>query len=109
MVESTPYVVYDSIEVYKQQGLSETSGRDMLLQAEMNKKKQAAKKEMEKYDIDIGSLAPGEIKNAHRLYKLPYKVESIFMTCLESTSRIRFMGAKAEMAQSTLSFSSRRR
>jgi hypothetical protein len=50
----------------------------MLLQAEMNKKKQAAKEEMANYDIDLGSLAPGEIKNAHRLYKLPYKVESIF-------------------------------
>jgi hypothetical protein len=33
---------------------------------------------MAKYDIDLGRLAPGEIKNFHRLYKLPYKVESIF-------------------------------
>jgi hypothetical protein len=49
----------------------------MLLQAEMNKKKQAAKEEMAKYD-DLGSLAPGEIKNPHRLYKLPYKVEIMF-------------------------------
>jgi hypothetical protein len=38
---------------------------------------QAAKEEMAKYAIDLGSLAPGEIKNAHRLYKLPYKVESM--------------------------------
>jgi hypothetical protein len=75
----------------------------------MNKKKQAAKEEMAKYDIDLGSLARGEIKNAHCLYKLPYKVESIFMACLESTSRIRFMGTKATTAQTTLSFSSRRR
>jgi hypothetical protein len=33
---------------------------------------------MAMYDIDLGSLAPGEIKNAHRLFKLPYKVERIF-------------------------------
>jgi hypothetical protein len=33
---------------------------------------------MSKYGIDLGSLAPGEVKNAHRLYKLPYKVESNF-------------------------------
>jgi hypothetical protein len=78
MVESTPSVVYDAIEVYKQQGLSETSGHAMLLQAEMNKKKQASKEKMAKYDIDLGSLALGEIKNAHRLYKLSYKVESMF-------------------------------
>jgi hypothetical protein len=81
----------------------------MLLQAEMNKKKQAAKEEMAKYDIGLGSLAPEEIKNAHRLYKLPYKVESIFMICLESTSWIRFMGTKAAAAHTTLSFYSRRR
>jgi hypothetical protein len=109
MVESTPSIVYDGIEVYNQQGLSETSGHIMLLQAEMNKKKQAAKEEMAKYDIDLGNLAPGEIKNAHRLYKLPYKVESIFMTCPKSTSWIRFMGTKATTAQTKLSFSSRRR
>jgi hypothetical protein len=34
----------------------------MLLQAEMNKKKKAAKEEMSKYDLDLGSFAPGEIK-----------------------------------------------
>jgi hypothetical protein len=73
MVESTPSVVYDAIEVYKQ-----TSGRVMILQAKMNKKKQAAKEEMSKYDIYLRSLAPGEVKNAHRLYKIPYEVESIF-------------------------------
>jgi hypothetical protein len=109
VVESTPSIVYDAIEVYKQQGLSENSGHVMLLQAEMNKKKQAAKEEMTKYDIDLGSLAPGEIKNSHRLYKLPYKVESIFYDMSGSTSRIRFMGTKAATAQTTLSFSSRRR
>jgi hypothetical protein len=43
MVESTPSVFYDAIEVYTQQGLYETSGHVMLLQAEMNKNKQAAK------------------------------------------------------------------
>jgi hypothetical protein len=43
MVESTPSVVYDAIEVYQQEGLSETSGHVMLLQAETSKKKQAAK------------------------------------------------------------------
>jgi hypothetical protein len=43
MVESTPSVFYDEIEVYNQQGLSETSGHVMLLQAEINKRKQAAK------------------------------------------------------------------
>jgi hypothetical protein len=52
----------------------------MLLQAEMNKNKQAAEKEMVNYDIGLVSLAPGEVKNAHRLYKLRYKGERIFMT-----------------------------
>jgi hypothetical protein len=46
MVESTPSFVYDAIEVYKYQGLSETSGHVMLLQAETNKKKKAAKEKM---------------------------------------------------------------
>jgi hypothetical protein len=32
MVESTPSVVYDTVEVYNQQALSKTSGRVMLLQ-----------------------------------------------------------------------------
>jgi hypothetical protein len=41
--------LYDAIEVYTQQGLSETSGHGILLQAEMNKKKQAAKEEMPTY------------------------------------------------------------
>jgi hypothetical protein len=50
----------------------------MLLQAEMNKKKHAANEEMAKYEIDLGSLAPGEVKNAHRLYKLPYKANINF-------------------------------
>jgi hypothetical protein len=77
MVEITPSVIYDAIEVYKQQGLLENSGHVMFLQAKMNKKKQAAKEEMAKCDIDLGSLAPGAIKNAHRLYKVPYKVKSI--------------------------------
>jgi hypothetical protein len=35
--------MYDAIEVHHQQGLSETSGHVMLLQAEMKNKKQAAK------------------------------------------------------------------
>jgi hypothetical protein len=111
MAESTPSAVYDAIEVYHQQILSETSGHVMLLQAEMNKKKQAAKEEMSKYDIDLGSIAPGEIKNTHRLYKLRYKVESIFydMTGNHITSWIRVMGAKAARAHTTLYFSSRRR
>jgi hypothetical protein len=78
MVESTPPAVYDAIEVYRQQGLSEISGHFMLLQAEMNRKKQAAKEDISEYGIALGSLAPVEIKNAHRLYKLHYKVEHIF-------------------------------
>jgi hypothetical protein len=77
-VESTPPIFYDAIEVYPRYILSDSSGNFMLLQAEMDKKKQAAKEEMSKYDIDLGSLSPGEIKNAHRLYTLPYKVESVF-------------------------------
>jgi hypothetical protein len=106
MVESTPSVVYDAIEVYNQQGLSESSGHVMLLQAEMNRKKHAAKEEMAKYDIDLGSLATGEIKNAHQLYSFTRSI-SFFMTWPESTSRIRFMGTKAATAQTTLSFPSR--
>jgi hypothetical protein len=43
MVEITPSAVYDANEFYHQQGLSENSGHVMLLQAEIIKKKQAAK------------------------------------------------------------------
>jgi hypothetical protein len=78
MVEITPFIFYDAIEVYHQQGLSDSSGHVILLQVEMNKKKQAAKQEISKYYIDLGSLVQGIIKNAHRLYKLRYKVESVF-------------------------------
>jgi hypothetical protein len=80
MVESIPSIIYDAIEVYQQQGLSETSGHVMLLQAEINKKKQAAKEEMAKYDIDLGSLARGEVKTLTACTSYLTMLKACFMT-----------------------------
>jgi hypothetical protein len=49
---------------------------------------------MTKYDIDLGSLAPGDIKNSHRLYKLPYKVENIFNDMSENHVTYKVYGDK---------------
>jgi hypothetical protein len=52
----------------------------MLLQAETNKKKQAAKEEISKYDIDLGILAPGEVKTLTVCSSSLTRSKAMFMT-----------------------------
>jgi hypothetical protein len=109
MVESTPSFVYDAIEVYKQQGLTENSGHVMLLQAEMNKKNRQQKKKWQIMTLIWEALHRGRLKMLTACTSSLTRSKAFFIIFPESTSRIRFMGTKAATAQTTLSFSSRRR